>query len=120
LLDGSLLLPMGKNPSGFLVYTQDGIVSAQLSRAVDKSYATGGTQQGKVPYIGYCGSFAVNDQAQEVVHLPKVAHDPEMVGSPLRRKFQFDGERLILRTVAGEAGANVVEAQLVWRRFLRV
>jgi len=31
LRDGSPVEPMGENPQGFLLYTEDGIVSAQLS-----------------------------------------------------------------------------------------
>jgi Lipocalin-like domain len=122
--DGSFVEPMGKNPQGFLLYTEDGIVSAQLSGpgsnqndpSSEKSGVSNGGQQTPTSYIGYCGSFTVNSELREVVHIPIVAHDRKLVGRALHRKFRFDEDRLTLKTSTVEAGEHVVEAQLVWRR----
>jgi hypothetical protein len=122
--DGSFVEPMGKNPQGFLLYTEDGIVSAQLSGpgssqndpSSEESWASNGSQQNATSYIGYCGSFTVNSELQEVVHIPIVAHARKLVGRALHRKFRFDEDRLTLKTSTVEAGEHVVEAQLVWRR----
>ena len=121
---GSSVEPMGKNPQGFLLYTQDGIVSAQLSGpsrnqndpSSEEPGAVDGTRQFATPYIGYCGSFTVNPESQEVVHYPSIAHDRQLIGRALHRTFQFDADRLTLTTSTAEAGEHIVEAQLVWRR----
>ena len=124
LQDGSSVEPMGKNPKGFLLYTQDGIVSAQLSGLSNSQNdpssevpeAVGRRRQIATSYIGYCGSFAVNPEVQEVVHYPSVAHDRQMIGRALHRTFQFDADRLTLKASTAEAGEHIIEAHLVWRR----
>jgi hypothetical protein len=128
LRDGSYVEPMGENPQGFLLYTEDGIVSAQLTgseRGEDglsskESSAIGRSQENTTSYIGYCGSFTVNSELQQVIHIPLVAHDRKLVGIPLYRKFLFESDRLTLKTSTVEAGEYIVEAQLVWRRHYPV
>ena len=128
LRDGSPVEPMGENPQGFLLYTEDGIVSAQLSGlgssqnapSSEESWASNGSQENTTSYIGYCGSFTVSSELQEVVHIPIVAHDRKLVGRALHRKFQFYEDRLTLKTSTVDAGEHVVEAQLVWRRHSQV
>ena len=124
LRDGRIVEPMGKKPQGFLLYTQDGIVSAQLSGDSggaddDSSEELGRTGETRrtAPYIGYCGKFTVNSDRQEVVHSPAVAHDDKLIGLALHRHFRIDSDRLTLRTLAGEAGTDIVEARLVWLRY---
>jgi hypothetical protein len=129
LSDGSSVEPMGRNPQGFLLYTKDGIVSAQLTGFGDSSNgvsfaearASGGnrTPENAVPYIGYCGTFTVDVELHEVVHIPIVAHDRSLVGRALHRKFQFSAERLILTTSTHEASKDVIESRLLWCRHHR-
>jgi hypothetical protein len=122
--DGSFIEPMGSNPRGFLLYTTEGMVSAQLTGSdhgqaagqSEKSNENNGSPSKLAPYIAYCGSFSVDDKLHQVVHIPLVAYDRQLVGQRMHRKFEFDADRLTLRTLAGESGANVLEARLVWRR----
>ena len=124
LRDGRSVKPMSENPQGFLLYTEDGIVSAQFTRSErgqndppsEQSSAIGGSQENTTSYIGYCGSFTVNSELQQVVHIPLVAYDRKLVGRALYRDFLLDSDRLTLQTATVEAGEDVVEAQLVWRR----
>jgi hypothetical protein len=105
LSDGSYVEPMGRSPQGFLLYTEQGIVSAQLTGRTSGSDelsareagASGGDPKNEIPYIGYCGTFTVNLDPQEIVHIPLVAHDRSLVGNALRRKFHFNADRLTLR-----------------------
>ena len=125
--DGSTVEPMGNAPTGFLVYSEDGIVSAQLSASRSNTEGNPATEstnrnvglQISTPYIGYSGAFTVNVRLQEVVHHPSVAHDSSLIGKDLRRKFQFDADSLTLTASAPDAGDHIVKAQLVWRRYDR-
>jgi Lipocalin-like domain len=67
-------------------------------------------------YIGYYGNFAVDFEAQEVVHTPIVAHERRLVGRPLHRKYQFYADRLALTTSSVDARIGVIESRLVWCR----
>jgi len=127
--DGSSVEPMGRNPQGFLLYTKEGIVSAQLTGVTDssnevsfaESKASGGNgnPENADPYIGYCGTFTVNVELQEVVHIPVVAHDRSLIGRALHRKFQLSAERLILTTTTHEAREDLIESRLLWCRHHR-
>ena len=119
--DGSSVEPMGRNPQGFLLYTEEGIVSAQLTGfasdsnelSLDESRASDGNLGNATPYIGYCGSFTVNFELQEVVHVPLVAHDRRLVGRALHRKFEFNGDRLTLTTSTHQTRKDLFESRLV-------
>lgn len=129
LKDGRSVEPMGHNPLGLLLYTEDGFVSAQLS-SEDSGQRTPSSAHRSQPaaescgtpnsYIGYSGTFTVNETLHEVVHYPTVAHDTKLLGSALRRTFVFDMDRLLLKASTPETGELIVEAQLVWRRQHRM
>ena len=122
---GRSVEPMGAEPKGFLVYTTEGIVSAQLMGNGDAeeeipSKGTSGDAALKptaILSIGYCGTFTVNSALQEVVHLPIVSADREFVGRALHRRFQFVADRLMLTTAVADGGDSTIESRLVWRRY---
>jgi hypothetical protein len=123
--DGSSVRPMGEHPQGYLLYTSEGIVSAQLSRptsdqsprSLEELSGSDGSHRDPAAYIGYCGSFAVNPALQEVVHIPTIAQDQRLIGTALHRQFQFDADRLTLKTSTVEAGGRIFEVTLVWQRL---
>jgi hypothetical protein len=127
LSDGSSVEPMGKSPQGFLLYTEEGLVSAQLTGRTSGSDelssreagASGGNPKNKSTYIGYCGTFSVNLNLQEIVHIPLVAHDTSLVGKALRRKFHFNADQLTLIISIPEALEGTIESRLIWRRYHR-
>jgi hypothetical protein len=123
--DGRSVEPMGAQPKGFLVYTTEGIVSAQLmgSGDAEEEISLEGTvghdalKPTAIRFIGYCGAFTVNTALQEVVHLPVVSADRAFVGKALHRRFEFVADRLMLTTMATGGGDFATESRLVWRRF---
>ena len=128
LSDGSSVEPMGRSPQGFLLYTEEGMVSAQLTGPTSGSYElpsreareSHGNPKNETPYIGYCGTFTVNEDVQEIVHIPLVAHDRSLVGKALRRKFHFNADRLTLTISTPEAIEGTTESRLVWCRYHRM
>jgi hypothetical protein len=117
--------PFGPEPEGFLIYTPDGFVSAQLMKPARPLFRghdwLGGTadeyQEAGSGYIAYCGTYQVDEEAETVTHTPLVALVPNLILKPQLRLVTLAGERLTLRTAAipGAAGASVT-SRLEWQR----
>ena len=114
--------PQGPAPLGFLIYTAEGVVSAQLIRRDRKALGTdpwdaGGADLTK-GYIAYCGSYEVHEDRREVIHKPTVSLLPNLsemlrgeerfpIAIRLRADIRNDPERLRslqIKTPQGELG----------------
>ncbi len=70
------LFPFGPEPEGFLIYTHDGFVSAQLMKPGRSLFQSNdwhaGTpaehQQAGSGYIAYCGAYEVDEERKTVTH----------------------------------------------------
>src|SRR5579863_2347575 len=79
--------PFGPQPEGFLIYTPDGFVSAQLMKPGRSLFQSkdwnGGTaqeyQESGSGYIAYCGRFEVDEEKETVTHIPSVALVPNLI-----------------------------------------
>ena len=117
--------PFGPEPQGFLIYTPDGFVSAQLmmpGRSLFESHEWGGGTPDEYlhagrGYIAYCGAYQVNEENQTVTHIPSVALVPNLIFTRQLRSVTLSGDRLILRAVgiAKAAGASVT-SRLEWQK----
>lgn len=116
--------PFGPNPQGFLIYTADGFVSAQLMKpnhaafhssdwhsATSQEYEASGSG-----YIAYCGAYEVDEQKATVTHIPSVSLVPNLIGGRQCRSIDLAGDRLVLRAVTPVAGGLFVISRLTWRR----
>jgi hypothetical protein len=117
--------PFGPEPAGFLIYTPDGFVSAQLmkpGRSLFRSHDWhGGTpdeyQQAGSRYIAYCGVYEVDEEKATVAHIPSVALLPNLILKRQLRSVTLSGDRLTLSTpsVPASNGAPVI-SRLEWQR----
>ena len=120
---GEVAYPMGENPVGRITYDAMGRMSAQIMRPDRPKFGstsfTAGTPQEKIAafdgYIGYYGTFSVNETEHVVVHHVEASIFPNWVGSDQRRLYEFSGDQLILRAVNGSGGPGT-ESRLVWER----
>lgn len=117
--DGAIQYLFGRNVVGYLMYTADGYMSAQIMdpdrRQSDPNFPleNAGAQTLSDPdrarayttYLAYCGSYTV--EADRVVHHVKAALIPSWTGSEQARPFRFDDGLLVIG-----AGAH----KLTWRR----
>jgi Lipocalin-like domain len=117
--------PFGVSPTGFLIYTTDGFVSAQLMRpgraafhSPDWHHATAEEyRESGSGYIAYCGTYEVDAAKATVTHTPSVALLPNLVDEPQCRAIAFEGARLILRTAGAPiAGGRNVTTRLEWTK----
>jgi len=117
--------PMGEHPLGFIIYTPDGFVSAQLSSAARSPFQAndpyGGTPEEYTEaagsYIAYCGPFHVDELDQSLAHEMQVSLFPNWLGQRQVRLVQIDGDllRLATNTPMHFGGARKTAA-LVWQR----
>lgn len=121
--DGKIDYPYSEKPVGRITYDVAGRMSAQLMKPGRKSTLPSGVSfvlgrasteeiaEAVGGFIAYFGTFDVDERAGEVVHHVEACLVPSWVGTDLRRKYQFSGNRLTLR--AAVAGITV---DLVWER----
>jgi Lipocalin-like domain len=117
--------PFGERPGGFLIYTEDGYVSAQLMKQDRPAFKStkwlDGTPEeyraAASSYIAYSGTYEVNDKEATVTHIPDVALIPNWIGGRQKRWITLEEGRLTLRTAetVGTDGSLVV-ARLEWLR----
>ena len=111
----------GPHGKGFLIYTADGYMCAQLMNPDRPKWKNEDepTEAEKISafegFSSYCGKFEVNETESVVYHLPQTASWPAFVGSRQRRPFTLRGELLTFADkISNEPG---VESYLiVWRK----
>ena len=110
--------PMGPDPVGRLTYDAAGRMSAQLMRRNRPRFAANSRQEGSLEeiraaftgYVGYYGPYSLNEKENTVIHRVECCSFPNWVGTDLVRRYEFDGDRLILRA----AGPQDSEYKLIW------
>jgi hypothetical protein len=119
--------PFGPNPQGFLVYTVDGFVSAQLMKPDRPAFHSSDWHHGTPQeyeaagsgYIAYCGTYEVDEVKATVTHIPSVALLPNLIDGRQCRSIDLQGDRLVLRaTGAPVAGGAYVTSCLEWTRII--
>lgn len=110
---------------GQIMYSADGHVSAHLMGpgrpALADDNRPAWSMEGKAAafetYIGYYGTYSVDDVSGMVTHHVHGAVSPAMVGSDQRRAFRLEGDRLILSPPPRVAGGE--RSYIVWQRCRR-
>lgn len=123
--DGRRIHPMGEQPSGQLIYDAKGQVSVQYMRRDRPEFASGDLHQGSPEeikaafegYIGYWGTYDVDERAGTVTHHVAGASFPNWVGGEQKRFYSFDHNHLTFKTppilIGGVETTNVI----VWERI---
>ncbi|WP_423392421.1 lipocalin-like domain-containing protein [Burkholderia sp. LMG 21824] len=104
---GAVTYPLGRDVRGWILYTPDGYMSAQLMAAGRPPYADGDLQGGTADeraaaaggYIAYSGPFHVADDGTPT-HETDVSPFPNWIGHVQQRAVRLDGDRLPLGTAA--------------------
>jgi hypothetical protein len=117
--------PFGSSPPGWLMYHPGGHMCATIMRPERAKFlsnnALGGTPQeikaAFEGYIGYCGTYEVNERERFVTHQVSLSWFPNWLGSEQKRFFEVAGDRLTISTpplsVLGEAQVH----RLIWERL---
>lgn len=121
--NGRVDAPYGAKPVGRLTYDTAGRMSAQLMRPgrkssleVGVSFANGTAGDAELReatggFIAYFGTFDVDEATTTVIHHVEACLVPSWVGHDLKRKYRFEGNRLLLSAVT-----STYTVDLVWER----
>lgn len=135
--EGRRSYPLGTDASGYLMYTSSGLMSATLMRQGRPALGIPSEHARELRakligeghdvitardhpllaryflaadgYLTYCGRFEIHGST--VVHRVEQSLYPEWVGIEQVRRFEFDGDALLLTAEAG-----TLTACLAWRR----
>lgn len=121
--DGRTEHPYGQQPIGRIQYEKSGRMMALVMRPGRSStiQAGGGLttagcdelREAVTGFIGYFGTYEVNENAKTVIHRVQASLVPDQVNTELVRRFRFDGNRLILHRSAPDGSSS---DELVWER----
>ena len=120
LPSGAVTKPFGDRPVGRILYQRNGQMSAQLMQPAAHRFSSSDplkatreeTERAWRNYIGYWGSFRVDQKAGRVIHRIEGSWFPNWTGQEQVRSFRFDQDRLVL-----EADTAAWHATLIWRRI---
>lgn len=120
--DGEVSQPFGKNPTGYIMYSQDGYMAVAIMEPGRASFASGDFRAGTPEerqaafdtYISYTGTYEV--RGDKVIHHIEVSLFPNWSGTDQERFFEFSGDRLSLHTPPMVMGGVERTAHLLWRR----
>jgi hypothetical protein len=116
--------PLGEDATGFLLYTADGYMSAQIMRAGRRAYDADGPGEGSDResadaargYLAYSGRYRV-DENSVVWHDAEVSLFPNWVGTTVSRSAILKGGQLELTTVKPVLfGDEYLNAVVLWER----
>jgi hypothetical protein len=118
----TVLLPFGKAPVGYLVYTSTSHMQAAIMAAGRPRFEAPdimrGTPEEKARavegYLSYAGRFEVS--GDRVTHIVEVSLFPNWIGARQERIAAIDGDRLTLSTEPIGIAGQMRVARMEWRR----
>ncbi len=95
--DGGITRPFGENAHGFIVYTADGIMTANIARSGRAMFGIANARNASAEqkadafdsYFNYAGPWRI--EGEDVVHAVTLSLNPDMTGTEQRRLAVFDG-----------------------------
>ena len=112
---------LGPNGKGFLMYSGDGYMSAELMNTdrppwKDKSHPTDEAKLSAFDgFFAYCGRYEINADQHYLVHLPEVSMTQGYIGTRQIRPYRFEGNRLILEDRAN-GDSEIMAWRIVWKK----
>jgi hypothetical protein len=120
--DGRIAYPFGRDPEGFITYTDDGRMTVQFAAANRTPLAVADWVAGADAdiaaaardYFAYCGTYEIDDGT--VVHRVALSLMPNWMGGEQVRQFVLNGNTVTLSTPPSPIGGRQQTATLVWQR----
>lgn len=116
--DGTVLYPWGEDAIGYIMYSKENIMAVQIMRShrnffhVNDWSLASAEECSNLPkeYNAYFGTYDINQQSEVITHHIQGHLLPNLVGKKNIRKYQFNGNRLLLTTVEG------IKRDMMWER----
>jgi hypothetical protein len=112
---------LGPQGKGFLIYTADGYMCAQLMNPDRPKWKdeNNPTDAEKISafdgFTSYCGKYEVRESERAVYHLPETAWMPAFVGTKQQRPYTLRGDVLTFAAKATDE-PGVESYVIVWRK----
>lgn len=119
------MYPLGEDALGQAIFTESGYVSAQLMRAgrpnfVSNNQALGTPEeilQSFQGYVAYYGRCELDLEKQTITTHVEGSLYPNWVGGEQIRFYEFNEDRLVLRTPPITLGDEKITGVLTWQRL---
>ena len=120
--DGHVDYPYGLDPVGYITYNDEGYMFVGLMKADRRRFVSedrwqasaAESQTAFLTHLAYCGRYEI--RGDKVVHRIEVCSSPNWTGVAQERFFEFDGDRLSLRTAPFVQKGVLRSTHLVWER----
>ncbi len=114
--DGEIVHPYGRDPAGLLIYDTSGKMSVQIMKRDRALLSSDDCETGAEEikraiegFTSFFGAYEIDPTAGIIIHHVEGHLLPDSVGKALERKFEFSGDRLILKPSATR--------RVVWERI---
>lgn len=122
--EGNVHHPLGTDARGVLIYSTDGMMSAQIMRVDRPVFRSqnvhgGGTEEragAAAGYLAYSGPYEVDERSARILHRVQVSLFPNWVGSDQFRIARCDEGRLELSSDPLVFRTTTLYPTLIWRR----
>ncbi|HTU32306.1 MAG TPA: lipocalin-like domain-containing protein [Candidatus Acidoferrum sp.] len=112
--------PYGSSPSGLLIYSSEGRVSALISYAGRKPLSPTASPQEKAAafdtFIAYGGRYTL--EGERVVHHVEISSIQNYANRDLVRTVRFEEDRIVLTTPPTPINGKVQTVELIWQRVV--
>ena len=120
--DGGVTRPFGEAPRGYILYADDGTMSASIARAARAPFGLANARNASAEakaaafdsYFHYAGPWRI--EGEEVVHQVTMSLNPDMTGTEQRRLARFDGAGGLVLSAHEGSGAKARHHILAWQR----
>lgn len=102
--NGTVDQTWGPHPIGYLIYSPEGVMSAQIMRR-DRIAEN---QSIEADFFAYSGHYEVNEKGHMITHHVETALFPDMVGKDYQRLYRFDGNYLYLTIAESKKGQTFI------------
>lgn len=124
LPDNSIHYPMGQNMLGRINYEKQGTMAAQLYRGDRAKFTTEDWLQGSdseiknafLTALTYFGRYHIDEEQGIVTHTVEGCLFPNWVGNQQIRHYQFEEDRLTLRTPPLQMNNSSLVGVLIWQK----
>jgi len=118
--DGEITFPYGEKPLGQILYDTKGNMMVEIMNQEVKEFNSENPLQGTpeeiIPayngFLAYYGTYKILADSNLIIHSIKACSFPNWVGQNQERHFEFENNKLILRTPS----ISSVQFELTWEK----
>ncbi len=120
--DGQATYPMGKDPTGIIIFDASGYMSVNIMRLGRPAFAISDNHKGTPAeiktafegYLAYYGTYKVNEQGRTITTQVEGCLLPNWIGAGQRRFYEFSGNRMTLSSPPMHIGGEQVTVKIIW------